>query len=110
MSRSRTRARNRRARLEKVRAEFEEKRQDPEALEDLLRRKAESNFCIWAIARPAAGAKPLDEAERAMIAQIVAPPLAGMTPGSVHRRHELSRRTGPEQRETSQVASLTPEN
>jgi hypothetical protein len=31
MSRSQTRARNRRARLEKLRAEFEAKRHDPEA-------------------------------------------------------------------------------
>ena len=117
MSRSRTRARNRRARLENVRAEFEEKRQDPEALAALLRWLAELDFCVWVIARPAAGDRPLDEAERAMIAQSVAPRLAGMTPGSVHRRHELSRRTGPaistekrESRGTSQVASLTPEN
>jgi hypothetical protein len=90
MSRSRTRARNRRAQLEKLRAEFEEKRQDPEALADLLHRLAGSQFRVWAVARPSAGAKPLDETERAMIAQSVAPHLAGMTPGSVHHRHGLS--------------------
>jgi hypothetical protein len=90
MPRSRTRARNRRARLEKVRTVFEEKRRDPEALADLLRQLAESDLCVWAIARPAAGAKPLDEGERAMIAQVVAPRLAGMTPGAVHLRHKLS--------------------
>ena len=51
--------------------------------------------CLWAIARPAPGDKPLDEAELAMIAQIVAPSLAGMTPSSVHRRYEeFSIRTG----------------
>jgi hypothetical protein len=27
----------------------------------------------------------------AMIAQVVAPHLAGMTPGSVHRRHKLAK-------------------
>jgi hypothetical protein len=117
MPRSRTRARKRRALLENVRAEFEEKRRDPEALAALLRRLAESDLCVWAIARPAASNMPLDEAERAMIAQVVAPRLAGMTPGSIHRRHELSRRTDPatraeklEPRGTSQVSGLTPEN
>jgi hypothetical protein len=117
MPRSRTRARNRRARLEKVRAEFEENRQDPGALAAWLRRRAESDLCVWAIARLAAGDKPLDEDERAMIAQSVAPRLAGMTPGSVHRRRELSRGNGPatrtevqELRGMSQVSSLTPGN
>ena len=90
MSRSRTRARNRRARLQNLRAEFEEKRQDPAALADLLRRHAVSDLCLWTIARPAADGKPLDEDERAMIAQTVAPRLAGMTPGSVDFRRELS--------------------
>lgn len=93
MSRSRSRARNRRARLETARAEFDEKRQDPEALAGLLRRYAESDLCLWSIARPAAGSKPLDEEERAMVAQSAAPHLAGMTPGSVRRR-ELHARTG----------------
>jgi hypothetical protein len=117
MPRSRTRARKRRALLENVRAEFEEKRRDPEALAALVRRLAESDLCVWAIARPAASNMPLDEAERAMIAQVVAPRLAGMTPGSVHRRRKLSRltlpTTSPEIQElsgTSQVSGLTPEN
>ena len=61
MSRSRTRARNRRALLEKVRAEFEEKRRDPEALAVLLRRIAGSDLCVWAIARPAPGDRPLGD-------------------------------------------------
>jgi hypothetical protein len=38
----------------------------------------------------AATEKPLDDAETAMVAQSVAPHLAGMTPGSVYRRHELA--------------------
>ena len=90
MSASRTRKRKRRALLEKLRAEFKEKRQDPGALAKLLRRHAESSLRLWDIARPADDDRPLDEAERAMIGQIVAPRLAGMTPGSVHRCHELS--------------------
>jgi hypothetical protein len=90
-----------------IRAEFrrireqirKQKRKDPEALKalealvDLLRRVAGSDLRVWAIARLAAGDEPLDEEELAMIAQTVAPRLAGMTSGSVHRRHEFSRRT-----------------
>jgi hypothetical protein len=91
MSRSRTRARRRRALHEQVCAEFEEKRNNPEAFAHLLVRIAESNHCVWAIARSAARDHPLDDAEKAMISQIIAPRLAGMTPGSVHRRHELAK-------------------
>ena len=108
MSRSRTRARNRRAQRERVRAEFQQKRQDPEALADLVRRLAESDLRVWDIARPAAGDKPLDDAECAMIAQIVAPPLAGMTPV----RSTFATKSPAwmqELRGTSQVSSLTPE-
>ena len=90
MSRGRTRARRRRAQIEKVRAEFEETRSDPEAFAQLLRRLADSDLSVWAIARSAATEKPLDDAEAAMIAQVVAPHLAGMTPGSVYRRHQLA--------------------
>ena len=90
MSRGRTRARRRRAHIEKVRAEFEETRSNPEAFASLLRRLAASDLSVWAIARSAATEKPLDDAEVAMIAQIVAPHLAGMTPGSVYRRHQLA--------------------
>jgi hypothetical protein len=115
MSGRRTKARKRRSLLEKFRAEFrrireqirKQKRKDPkassvdslsrvkaaEAMVDLLRRVADSNLRVWAVARPADGDDPLDEMERAMIAQTVAPRLAGMAPGSVHRRHEFSRRT-----------------
>jgi hypothetical protein len=113
MSRSRTRARNRRARLELIRAEFDRKRDDPEALAHLLSRLADSDICIWPIARLADVDRPLDEAERAMIAQTVAPRLAGMAPGSVRRRHEFSRRSGSatehEEASSGRVSSLTPE-
>jgi DNA-binding XRE family transcriptional regulator len=87
MSRSRTRARNRRALLEKVCAEFEQKRNDPEAFACLLVRLAASDLCVWAIAQSAARDKPLSVAERAIIAQLVAPHLAGNTSGLVLRRH-----------------------
>ena len=90
MSRSRTRSRNRHARLELIRAEFQQKRKQPEELAQLLSRLADSDECVWPIASPAAGDEPLDDAERAMIAQAVAPRLAGMTPGSIHRRHGFS--------------------
>lgn len=86
MPRSQTRARRRRALLDELRAEFEHKRNNPEAFAQLLLRIADSDHCVWAIARSAAGGKPLDDAERAMIAQVVAPRLAGMTPGSAHPR------------------------
>jgi hypothetical protein len=88
MSRSCTRARKRRARLKELRAAFQATRQDPEALEDLLRRQAESSHCLWDIARPDIGDTPLDEAEQAMIAQVVAPRLAGLS--TVRRLHERS--------------------
>ena len=118
MSRSRTRRRNRRALFEKICVEFREKRQDPKAFAALLRRLAASERSVWEIAGRAARIKPLDEAERAMIAHAVAPRLAGMTPGSVHHRYEeFSLRYGPPAKtedqnrdETSQVAGLTPEN
>lgn len=90
MSRGRTRARRRRAHIEKVRAEFEQTRSDPEAFTQLLLRLAASDQSVWAIARTAGPEKPLDDAEAAMIAQIVAPHLAGMTPGSIYRRHQLA--------------------
>ena len=90
MSRGRTRARRRRAHIEKVRVEFDQTRSNPEAFAQLLRRLAASDLSVWAIARFAARDKPLDDAETAMIAQIVAPHLAGMTPGNVHCRHQLA--------------------
>ncbi len=91
MSRGRTRARRRRrAHMEKVRAEFEQARNNPEAFEQFLRRLADSDLSVWAIARAAAAEKPLDDEEAAIIAQIVAPHLAGMTPGNVHHRHLLA--------------------
>lgn len=86
MSRTRTRARNRRARLERFRAEFARFRDNPAKLSALLKDLSESDIPVWPIAEAAAGDRLLDDAERAMIAQAVAPHLAGMTPGSVWRR------------------------
>jgi hypothetical protein len=91
MSRGRTRARNRRARLLELHAEFEKQRENPEAFAALLRRLAALDLSIWSVARQVPGDKPLEDAELAMIAQIVAPQLAGMTPGLVHRRHKLAK-------------------
>jgi hypothetical protein len=75
--------------------EFQQNRQDAGALESWLRRHAESELCVWAIAQRATRENPLDEEERAMIAGFVAPRLAGMMPGSVRRRYEeFFRRNG----------------
>jgi hypothetical protein len=90
MSRNRTRARTRRALREKVCAEFDMKRENPEAFVALLKRLSESDFCVWAIARIAARAKPLDDDERAMVAQIVAPHLACMSSASIYHRGEVA--------------------
>jgi hypothetical protein len=91
VSRARSRARHRRALLQDICTEFDQKREDPEAFATLLRRLAESNHRVWAIARLATRENPLHEEESAMVAQAVAPNLAGMTPGSVFRRHELAK-------------------
>jgi hypothetical protein len=90
MPRGKTRARNRRARIEKARAEFAETRSNPEAFVQLLRRIADSDLSVWTIARSASREKPLDDDEVGLICQIVAPHLAGMTPGSVYHRHRLA--------------------
>ncbi len=90
MPRGRTRARQRRARIEKVRSEFQEARSNPKAFEQLLRQLADSDLRVWEIAQSAAAEKPLDDEEAAMIAQIVAPRLAGMTSGCVYRRHQMA--------------------
>lgn len=86
MSRRETRARRRRAHTEQAETEFTHVREDPEALADLLDRLAASDTPIWPIAEAASRSNPLDDSQRAMIAQAVAPHLAGMTHGSVKRR------------------------
>jgi len=53
----------------------------------LLRDIASSGRCVWDVTR----AVGCTDDEIAMIAQAVAPRLAGMTPGSVFRRHKLAK-------------------
>jgi uncharacterized membrane protein YebE (DUF533 family) len=89
VSRKRSRAAKRRQRNEELCAEFEANRADPGALWAMLVRLADSDERIWKLVQAVAAsrnARSLDEDERAMIAQAVAPRLAGMTPGSVLRR------------------------
>ena len=55
------------------------------ALWRLLRDLIRSGRTVWSVAR----AIRCTEDEKAMIAQVVAPHLAGMTPGHVRKRHQL---------------------
>lgn len=93
MSRNRTRGRKRRARLGAAVAEFARVRDNPQALLALLTRLAASDVSVWAVAQSAAGGAPLDDDERALIAQTVAPHLVAMTPGEVRHRHAAARLT-----------------
>jgi hypothetical protein len=77
-------------RLETIRAEFQAKRNNPTAFAMLLQQIVDSDYSLWSVARPAAGDKPLDVDECAMIAQLVAPHLAWRPPGSVRLRQELA--------------------
>jgi hypothetical protein len=86
MSRSRTRARRRHARTEALRSEFDQARNDPEALADLLDRMATRDTPIWPIAEAASRLRPLDESERAMVAGAVAPHLCRTLPGEARHR------------------------
>jgi hypothetical protein len=83
--------RNRRAEFEEVCAEFQEKRNNPGAFAELLQRIANSDHCVWAVAQSAARENPLDDSERAMIAEVVAPDLAWRSPGLVYRFKELAK-------------------
>jgi hypothetical protein len=89
MSRYRTRARGRRARFEEAVAEFKQLRADPEAFRAFLIRLRESKFCVKKVAKAASIDWLQSDDEVAMIDQIVAPHLAGMTPGAVHKRRGL---------------------
>jgi hypothetical protein len=66
------------------------KRENPAAFVALLQRLSESELCVWSVARIAARDKSLDEDERAMIAQIVAPHLACMSSGSIYHRGKVA--------------------
>jgi hypothetical protein len=98
MSRSRSRACKRRRRLEDGLREMVESARNADAkaarasaappghgeLWALLRRIEQSGLCVWDLAR----AIRCTDDEMAMIAQVVAPALAGMTHASVHWRHQ----------------------
>ena len=98
MSRSRSRACQRRRRLEAGLREAVKRARTSDAagantptetrengaLWKLLRDIERSNLCVWDVAR----AIQCTEDELAMIAQIVAPHLAAMTPGSVYDRQQ----------------------
>lgn len=99
MSNRESRARNRRAKMKMLiddarrerirfrvgshvmlRAEWMATNRLVQALKEL----ANSPFQVWDVL----DGLNLDDEDRALIAEIVAPPLAGCTPGNVHRRYE----------------------
>ena len=83
--------RNRRAEFEQVCAEFQEQRNNPGAFAELLQRIANSDHCVWAVAKTAARENPLDDSETAMIAEVVAPDLAWRSPCLAYRFKELAK-------------------
>ena len=82
MPRTETRARQRRVRFNTLCSEFDRSRGNPETFWGLLRRIANSDVRVWAVAEAATVQLPLDEAELAMVAQAAAPQLVRMTPGT----------------------------
>ncbi|HEY7327641.1 MAG TPA: hypothetical protein VH592_08380 [Gemmataceae bacterium] len=102
MSRTRSRARKRRRRLEDGLREAIHQARNADAkasqslnvtpghgaLWQLLCDIERSGLCVWDVAR----AIRCTEEEKVMIAQAVAPSLAGMTPGNVLRRQQLPER------------------
>ncbi|MHB1426820.1 MAG: hypothetical protein ACYC3I_26990 [Gemmataceae bacterium] len=91
MARNCKRTRLGRASIETLRAEFQAKRNNAAAFALLLQRLAESDLPLWSVAKCATGDKPLDDEERAMLAQLTAPHLAWKSPGSVFLRHVLAK-------------------
>ena len=90
MSRSKSRKRNRRARFKYACEQFQESREDALAFSTFLFRiVSEEDFGVWEVAREVAEIEPLDEEEKALIARVVAPHLAGLTSRAVDRRHSL---------------------
>lgn len=87
MPRSATRARKRRRFIDEYRRQFVVLRRDPESLVAFLRYCAAADIPLWAVCCPYEGDRPLDDSEQAMIAQLIAPHLAGMTPGSIRKRN-----------------------
>jgi hypothetical protein len=66
--------------------DFDRNRESPAAFWATLIRLERADIPLWELAL--LSPKPLKESEAVMLAQVVAPPLAGMTPGSVHDRHK----------------------
>ena len=83
--------RNHRAEFDKICDEFQEQRNNPLAFAELLQRIAHSDYCVWAVAQSAAKDSPLDDSERAMIAQVIAPELAWRSPSVAYRFKELAK-------------------
>lgn len=92
MARKCKRTRPSRASIETLRAEFQAKRNNPAAFALLLQRLAESDYPLWSVARCAAGDKPLDDDERAMLAELAAPHLACKSRGSVFLQYMLAKK------------------
>lgn len=111
MSRMRTRARKRRAHFEQRVDEFSRARSNLALLHDHLTDLLAFDTPIWPIAEASSRSNPLDDAERAMVAQFVAPHLVSKPPGPVRMRHavrvEMERRRRDE-RLQSQVSNFTP--
>ena len=76
MSRGRTRARRRATCRAQLRDELQYARENPALLEGTLRRIAASGVRLWAVAQAAGQDKPLDDDERAAVADAAAPDLA----------------------------------
>lgn len=87
MSRKQTREREAAARRERKIAEFNRARADLEVFRRLLTLLAACPKPLWPFAELAAGRdRPLDEVERVMIQEAIAPHLVRMKPGTAHER------------------------
>lgn len=107
MSRARSRAGKRRARRAALLERFARAREDPGTLAALVTELVRRDVAVWPVAEEAARGRPLTGSERALIAQIVAPHLAGKTPGNVHRRHERGESPSPSLRLPAETGDPT---
>lgn len=90
MSRKHSREREAAARRERRIVEFNRARADPVAFRRLLTRLAACPKPLWPFAELAASRdRPLDDAERVMIQEAVAPHLVRMKPGTAQRHVAL---------------------
>lgn len=95
MSRHHARERKKRALFDQRRTEFARVRSDSAALAVFVTRLAASGDPVWPVAQAGAGDRPLDDDERAMVSQAVAPHLTGGTSGVAERRHRMAPGGGP---------------